>query len=389
MYFNIENLKMGGRYLQILGDFIIKEEICNLSCDYCLAEGSTLKDKHFFKRVDGKLNYRLDQIDALVYEDGYRLKEEVDQGLKLYYEKFDAPIIKFSGGEVLLIKNLARLLQAQSKYYEVVQVLTNGTLFNDQLTDELAGIPNINIQFSLDGHTLEMNYHRVKSEGMNKKLLDNMDLLVSKGIKTEAYCVVSNRNIDSLPDFIEYLLRRYGNKVHLILFPVRQGAAKTFMPDPENLNGFKYILDKYPEYQEILPPYAYLEEMYDYLTTRKRKSRCFVPLIMFQNFDDGLITPCPNCWTVGLGNLLEDTGKVIAKIGSERIYHLMTNNPPIAPFCTKCFADYHLFNLYFNGAITLDEMGRTRPLLSGVKVKSRLAELKKILNENICEAEDL
>ena len=46
-----------GKVLQLLNDFVSCEEFCNLSCDYCLAEGANLKEKHQFNRVDGKLNY--------------------------------------------------------------------------------------------------------------------------------------------------------------------------------------------------------------------------------------------------------------------------------------------------------------------------------------------
>lgn len=219
MYFDIEKLKVNGKYIQLLGDFIVKEEVCNLNCDYCLFEDAKLKDKHFLQRVDGKLNYRLDMVQDLYYQDGYKLKEEVNNGLAVYNKNFDAPIIKFSGGEILLIKNLEQLLEEQSKNYEVVQVLTNGTLFNQKMVDRLKGITNLNIQFSIDGHTLDMNYNRVKSESMNKLLVDNFDMLVKNGITTEAYSVISIKNIDKLPEFAEYLIDRYGDKVHFTFFP--------------------------------------------------------------------------------------------------------------------------------------------------------------------------
>lgn len=389
MYFDIEKLKVNGKYIQILGDFIIKEEVCNLNCDYCLFEDAKLKDKHYLERVDGKLNYRLDMVQDLCYQDGYKLKEEVDRGIETYNKNFDAPIIKFSGGEVLLVKNLEQLLEEQSKNYEVVQVLTNGTLFNPKMVDRLKGIPNINIQFSIDGHTLDMNYNRVKTESMNKLLIDNFDMLVKNGITTEAYSVISIKNIDKLTQFAEYLKDRYGDKVHFTFFPVRHGAAKNFLPDKDELSGLNRLIERYDDFKSILPPLAYILEMQDYMITGKRKSRCFVPLVMFQNFDDGLITPCPNCWTIKLGNLLDDTQNVINSIGKGSGYNLMTNCPPVAPFCVKCFADYHLFNLYFNNVITLEEMSRTRPLLQGPRVQARMKQFKEIFEESLKGTEDL
>lgn len=389
MYFNIEKLKKDNKYMQLLGDFIIKEEVCNLSCDYCLSEGSQLKDKHFFQRKDGKLNYRLDLLDELRYEDGYKLKEEIDKGLKIYNHQFDAPIMKFSGGEVLLIKNFIELLKIQSENYEVLQILTNGTLFDKEFVGQLKLIHNVNIQFSIDGHTLQMNKNRIKNEVMNKKLMDNLKMLVDNDITTEVYCVVSKTNIDYIPDFIEYLLENFGSKVHLVLFPVRQSAAALYMPEPDKLQGIEAVLNNYDKYKSILPPIQYLQEMYDYMKTGIRKSRCYVPLVMFQNFDDGIITPCPNCWTTKLGNIVENTNEVISRIGSDNVYNLMTNNPPITKFCQKCFADYHLFNLYFNDIVEMEDLARTRPLLQGDKVQERLREIKQILKENTFPEKDL
>ncbi len=389
MYFDMEKVKVNGKYLQLLGDFIIKEEVCNLSCDYCLSEGAKLKDKHSFERIDGKLNYRLDMLGELIYQEGSSLKQEVDRGLKIYYDNFDSPILKLSGGEVFLIRNFVELLRNQADKYEVIQVLTNGTLLDEEIIKELQSVPNVNIQFSLDGHSLSMNYNRVKSEEMNKRLLRNFDRLVQAGIPTEAYAVVSRQNIDHLPAFTEYLLDKYGSKIHFTFFPVRQGAAQKFLPSPDELQGLETLMSKYEEYKSILPPYQYIEEMHDYMKTGKRKSRCYVPLIMFQNFDDGIATPCPNCWTVNIGNLLEKPETVAGRIGQDSIYNLMTNSPPIAPFCIKCFADYHLFNLYFNDVVSLEELSRTRPLLQGPKVQKRLTELKDIFVTHLQGVEDL
>lgn len=384
MGFAVNHLIKNGKILQILNDFVIKEEVCNMNCDYCLTEGAALKEKHDFTRDKGRLNFKLDLIEKeLVYSKGYSLKESIDKCLDKYLEGFDAPILKISGGEVLLIKNLSDLLVNQSTNYEVVQVLTNGMLFNDELVQRLKEIPNINIQFSLDGHTLQMNNCRVKSQELQNRLLSNLDQLVSNGITTEIYCVVSCQNIDFLPHFAKYVHTNYGDKVHLVFFPVRQGAAKRFLPQVDRLNGLAELIEEYHCYESILPPLAYLQEMYLYLKTRRRESRCYVPLTMFQDFEDGIVTPCPNCWTVQIGNLLEEKDTVIQNMAGNRIYKLMTAQPPLAPFCVKCYTDYHLFNLYFNGVIGLDEMVGNRPLLQGQKVKERLGELKEILSTKV------
>lgn len=381
MNFDINNFKKEGKILHILNDFVVKEEVCNLSCDYCLTEGANLKESHQFTRENGKLNFILKEIkDNLIYKEGYEIKDTIDKIVQIYLNNFDAPIFKISGGEVLLIDNIVELIKSQSKHYEVVQILTNGTLINEELVIKFKEILNINIQLSLDGHTLDMNFCRVKTEKQNQRLLNILDMLVKNDITTEIYCVLSKVNIDYLPSFVEYLIDKYGNKVHLALFPVRQGAAKHFLPDVEKLDGLEKVVYNYDKYKSILPPLPYLVEIYDYLKTRRRKSRCYVPLTMFQDFDDGIVTPCPNCWTVNIGNFNSDVNNVIGNIGKHKIYELMTAQPPLTSFCQKCYTDYHLFNLYFDNKITLDEMCETRPLLQGQRVRERFIQLKNCLD---------
>lgn len=116
--------------------------------------------------------------------------------------------------------------------------------------------------------------------------------------------------------------------------------------------------------------------MISFIENGFRQSQCSVPKIMSQIFDDGIITPCPNCWTVQIGNINSSFDTVTENMHNHRIYELMTAKKPRAPFCTQCFTDYHLFNLYFNNELTLEEIAQNRPLLQGKRVQERLELLK-------------
>lgn len=101
----------------------------------------------------------------------------------------------------MLIRNLEELIERESQYYECVQLLTNGLLLNKQNIARLATVKNLNVQLSMDGHTLEMNQCRLKSETLNEKLLQNLDMLINNNIVTEIYCVLSKVNIEKFDIF--------------------------------------------------------------------------------------------------------------------------------------------------------------------------------------------
>ncbi len=389
MSVNFEKLKAFGKYRQLFLDFVVKEEVCNLSCDYCMNEHTQLKDDHGIERIGGKLKFKLDELDELVYQAGYRLKAAIDKVLSEYQKIFDTPVLKISGGEILLVKNISELIKRQSDSFEVIQLLTNGTLINQDFINQIKHINNLHIQLSLDGHTLEMNYNRVKTQALQDRLLRVLDSLVENDIITEIYCVINKLNVNGLPDFAEYLSSRYKGKVQLFPFPVRQHAGKTLLPEEDNLQGISEIIQHYDSYISILPPLPYMEELYNFIRMRKRALRCLIPLVAAQVFDDGVITPCPNCWTVKTGNLIESSEGVAENLGKSRVYKLMTNCPPIAPFCFNCFTEVDVVNLYFQDRVELKELAESRPLYRGPRVQSTLSELKKIFTSMDFESSDI
>lgn len=365
----------------ILNDFVTCEEYCNLNCKYCLSEGAQLKENHDFHRVNGRLNFKFDNAKnkILNYCEGHTYKEKIDTTLKNYSEGFDAPIFKISGGEVTLVEKFHDIMKMNSERYEVVQLLTNGILLNEKNIEKLAEIKNINVQLSLDGHTFDMNACRYDSVIAFNIVRNNLDLLYKYGINTELYCVLTEVNISNFFEFCNFILDKYNEKVQIVPFPVRLLGAKKFFPKQEQLESIKKVIDNYHKFKMILPPKAYMEEMYDFIYQGERKTRCYVPRIMSQIFDDGVISPCPNCWTVKVGNINKDIDEIKENMVSHPIYRLMLSEEPKTEFCKKCFTDYHVFNLFFDEKISLDELVRNRPDLQGEKTKTRLLELKKMI----------
>jgi len=362
----------------LVNDFVIREDICNSRCAYCLIGDSLLKEDRSVKRVNGIVRFNPKKIrEPLLYEAGTPLKNRIDNVLDVTEKYVDASILKISGGEVFLIKNIVGLLEDRCTRYPNAQVLTNGTLLNCEIVKRLADIPNINVQFTLDGHAFEMNSYRVRYQQLQDKLLNNLHLLIEHKIPVEINCVLTDRNTGNLDKFAEYLLR-YEGKLILLPYPVRGTAKSRYFPLAKQLRGIEKIITNYGGYQGILPPSIYLSSLLEFLVTRRRVLRCSLPLCMFQLFDDGIITPCVNMWTVNLGNILDDVPEpIFHKIGKEKIYDLMLKDKPSTPFCKQCFTPWDIINLYFQDKISLDSVCKM-PLYNKEEIKRNLATLRTI-----------
>lgn len=365
----------------LINDFVIREDICNSRCEYCLIGDSSIKEDRLVERTEGIVRFDPKKIkEPLLYQSGAPLKTRIDKVLNVMEDYIDASILKISGGEVFLIKNIIGLLEDRHTHYSNIQVLTNGTLLNQEVIERLADIPNMNVQFTIDGHTLEMNSYRVKTQNLQDKLMKNLNLLVEYEIPVEINCVLTNKNTENLDEFVEYLLR-YEGKLTLLPYPVRGTAKSKYFPLPEQLKGIEKLIKNYTLYQRVLPPLIYLSSLLEYLVTKRRTLKCSLPLCMFQLFDDGIITPCVNMWTVILGNILNEEPKpVFDKIGKEKIYNLMLTDKPSTPFCKQCFTPWDIINLYFQGEISIEVLCEM-PLYNRGEIKRKLERLKEITKE--------
>jgi hypothetical protein len=107
-----------------------------------------------------------------------------------------------------------------------------------------------------------------------------------------------------------------------------------------------------------------------------RVLRCHLPKVSIQSIDKGALTPCPNGWTIQLGNLLcEDGEEVASRIGNDKIYNILLHKRPRLEYCKICFTAYDVVSLYIGGRISDAEL-ETLPLYSGPRVKERMRLLK-------------
>lgn len=351
--------------LPFINDLVVKEDVCNMHCKYCLTETSVLKENEL-----GKARKNL-----LVYTDGSDLKKNMDAVTESIFNTFSISILKISGGEIFLIKGIIDYIKKHAPRYKKVQVLTNGVLLTLDLLTQLKEIENICIQISIDHHTVEGNEYRTPTPEKLQRILDNLDHTVRYDIPVEINCVLHDKNTHLLSSFAAYLMK-YKGRVTLFPFPVRGKNKYDFYPDPERLSGIEELIKRYAEFQKILPPKSYLRYLLRFLQSGRREIPCVFPKIAIGSFDDGNVTPCANYWFTSLGNVLKDDSQAIfEKVNTDKIYSVLMHDRHRPIECTQCFTPWEILNLYAIGELSIDDLKRL-PLYSFDGLEKFLSEIR-------------
>lgn len=144
--------------------------------------------------------------------------------------------IRLTGGEPLIKKNFAKILDDLSKFDIELALTTNGILVDQYIHDfKKAGLKSINV--SLDSLN-EDNFKAITRRADFQRVIRNIDLLVEHGIAPKINAVIMRGvNDHELIDFVNW-----GAEKHLAVRFIE------FMP----FDGNKWNWDKKVSYQEIL-----------------------------------------------------------------------------------------------------------------------------------------
>jgi len=349
--------------MPFINDFVVKEHICNMKCEYCLTGTGVLQERETAKASGHSMHYA----------EGSDLQKTMDAVTEGIYDAFGISILKISGGEILLVKGIIDYLKKHAPRYKKIQVLTNGVLLSPGILARLKELDNICIQISIDYHTIEGNGYRTQTPEKLQRILDNLGHAVRSGIPVEINCVIHDKNAHLLTGFAEYLLQ-YDHKVILFPFPVRGKNKFDFYPHAGQLSGIEGLIDRYPDFQGILPPKAYLESLLRFLQNGKREVPCIFPKLAVGSFEDGNITPCANYWFTSLGNMMgENPRAVLEKVGADKIYRVLMQDRHRLAECNQCFTPWEVLNLYAMGALSIADLKKL-PLYSFDGLESCLAD---------------
>lgn len=355
------------KYELLINDYVINPELCNFKCNYCLSNHSPVWISDF----DGSQK-KLSQ---------YLLGEQVEKTLMHFDEVFDYPILRISGGEILIYSDFLDFLDQCSKKYEAVQVLTNGYFLSAEIVDHMNALGNIYVHISLDGHLYEMNSYRVKSLKQHQRLMSNLEYALESNLKIEIGSVLTDRNTANYVSFLDYL-NGFDNKVVVYPFPVRGETLEQFVADEKSAACFSEILEKYEDYLEILPPRSFMNHVVSNILGNDRVFSCHLPKTTIQTFNSGDVTPCLNLWMNKVGNIHTDSKMTIHnEIQNQNIYKIFNQNRPRLKYCKHCITSLDVISLYLSDKISLEEINKI-PLYSGEQTQNRMNRFKKILNEN-------
>lgn len=155
-------------------------EKCNLRCVYCMPEeGVSLKENSKY----------MNKNELLLLAENF-----VQLGVKK---------IRLTGGEPLVRKDVADIIQELSKLPVELAITTNGILVDNHLdTLLLSGVKSINV--SLDTLNKE-RFNQLTRRNYFDKVMSNIDLLIKNNFHVKLNAVlIKGQNDNELIDFIEF-----------------------------------------------------------------------------------------------------------------------------------------------------------------------------------------
>lgn len=373
----------------IYQDQRVAEEFCNFKCDYC--EGFFPSEYNLVTDKNGNLKLPENWYSKMHnYTNNVTKYFDGKRNLDSFYEIFlailerskeilNADILKISGGEVTLNKELAKYIKQIHKKYLKVQILTNGFLLNKEIIDEYKKMKNICVQVSIDGIDQKSNYTKSHFENVTNKVIENIDYMVECGLGVEINCVLTKYNIDHFQDFLE----KYKNANNFIIIPrpVRGLPKEVLNFNKIQIEKFeKMINDNYNQYKNIIPSRKYFDRLISIMKNDIREYKCYIPYFVqsidgYGNFED-----CP----IGL---ITDRKFNVLENKNHKINKKIFNDPKL---CKNCTNQYEIFNLYVEDKTSIEDLKKIPSLNSDIiishiqKIKKEILmeEIKKILAQN-------
>lgn len=203
---------------------------CNLTCKHCYCGDYT------------RYNY----VEAAA------LLRQLD-----IFVKNGTAVVELTGGEPLLHPNFSEILGYCLKHFLIVAVISNGTLFTDEIIEILANYRHkVVISISLDGPCAEIHDHIRGMQGAFAKTVSTVRMLRKCDIKVRMATVISKHNFCHV-----YEMAKLGKELGVnwiaqtFLIPVGKGK------EPENLltiEEFQQAIEAYQRTQRDFTGY-YLE----------------------------------------------------------------------------------------------------------------------------------
>lgn len=253
--------------------------------------------------------------------------------------------IKLQGmGEPLLNKNLLSMLKIGTDIGAQMEIFTNGSVYNEEIWDEIMCLKNIHIQFSIDGATPGV-YEKIRVNGNFEKVIQNIKKIISKRKnKTQVlkfWTVVTKENLSELPLIIQLANKIKVDKVTFQLFlnnwaknKIKNitGALKIDFNSKEDLMILKNAQQKARELN--------VELSISQGNNLSKKNKCKWPYRSAFISANGDVVPCcvlSDSDTIKMGNIFEEPFKNIWNSKASREFRERIKRHDLYDFCKNCY----------------------------------------------------
>jgi MoaA/NifB/PqqE/SkfB family radical SAM enzyme len=351
----------------VVADIVVRESNCNLSCTYCLTGQSEFKAEHSLHEI---FEPPVKQSCAPDTDLGRRLRRVVrapgDAG---------TPVVKLSGGEVLVIDGIDDVIAEASGRYETVVVLTNGLPLSRARVARFEALGNVVLQVSCDSTRQEGNSYRCPDERTHQAAVSRLREVLDSALPVELYLVLHDRSVGTLAQTLEDL-RPWAGRLTVFPFPVRGPECARFQVREDQQRDLFELIDRADQYAGLLPGRPYLDRLRRFYAGGGRGFRCHLPRVAFGAFDDGVATSCPNIWFNQADNLLERAvSDVYQTLHDAPFRRLLLAPTPRIDACRACFTPWDPVSLYFEDQLSREELGRI-PIYRGARTLDALAAIK-------------
>ena len=211
--------------------------------------------------------------------------------------------INFTGGEPLLSRDLFRLLGLCGEHGMTCGLLTNGTLIDSTLAEQLGRVKGLSfVQVSIDG--TEQTHDRVRGAGNFRKAFEGLRLLKQNHIQTMAAFTCHKGNYRELPAVIR-TVRRKGIDRFWADRLIPMGSSREEALSTEEFRTVVRCLTKAHVRSRILPRTdVHLNRALQFLEGGSCYYHCSAGTDLLTLLADGTLLPCRRL-PIPIGNCLE------------------------------------------------------------------------------------
>jgi len=242
--------------------------------------------------------------------------------------------LTISGGEPMLHKNFSDFLKKCKEYDFSVNVLSNLTLLNDEIIEEMKANPMLGVQVSL--YSMDSNIHDeiTQMKGSLEKTKNAILKLIANDIPLQISCPIMKQNKDCYEEVIKWA------KKHKIHAGDDYGIIARYNHTTQNLscrlsiNEIKEIID-----DKVANDSKYIEQLE--IEAEKKKNMtsndlvCSVCHSSICIADNGNVYPCAGWQDYIVGNIKETSLNDIWE-NSQKVQYLRGLRKKDFPKCIQC-----------------------------------------------------